>query len=790
MKRTTILGVLFAVVMGTSVLLSGCTSNNGGNSGTMNDYDININEKESENFIKFASTQSGFDDFINDYLHRHLRYDDERIGSLALGDSVMFNKEWESLALMWFDSTTSSGEITDDRFAKIKSWISGVTIDKFGYVWAITGSGLEGTTTSAGTYFQQGWPFPAYNTNNSGGKGYEFNRTEQGWTTNADSAKIADGLWQTSYNGGGELVFTSPENINLNTLKSPFLELDIRIADQANFGKNSDIGDIAIRWRTAEDDENGEQGYPHEVMQSDFATIPEETIGASFMKHLYFPMYLHEDWGWDTDNAITSVQIAVIPKQGMSMNIKADINYIRFNFDTRQSNNAVLLLTAAKNYQEFTGDLETLKQNLPRYRQAMQFMLGALGGKENKLIDVSYFAGHDGVVLDERGRATIGHGIGNGYWDILAFPGVDFYSNVYYYKALKAMAYLESIAEANHIDVGTVQVASGANDGTTETYSETSATLEALAESTRTEIQQYFWNEKTGRFHMGYNLDDPNHQNPVDYGYVIFNEEAIVAGIPTEEQEKSIMSWINGDRTVAGDTSQGADIYRFRFAPRTSTLRNDSQYFWGWSALNVPFGQQVQDGGAVLYTSYYDLLARIKVLGVENAWARFKEIQKWYEDIKSAGGEGTRFYREYYDNLGDEEQCLQGGGTAGGLGLDEEFLENAILYATVPYGFFGLGSDGIGSLKVSPMLPSEQKFWEIENLMFNGAKYDLRITNSSVELWEVRGAKSGMTVTAQLKKPSGSFTVIVNGKETNDYTEKDGYLLVTFPFADGYVQIR
>lgn len=150
-------------------------------------------------------------------------------------------------------------------------------------------------------------------------------------------------------------------------------------------------------------------------MQSDFATIPEETIGASFMKHLYFPMYLHEDWGWDTDNAITSVQIAVIPKQGMLMNIKADINYIRFNFDTRQSNNAVLLLTAAKNYQEFTGDLETLKQNLPRYRQAMQFMLGALGGKENKLIDVSYFAGHDGVVLDERGRATIGHGIGNGY---------------------------------------------------------------------------------------------------------------------------------------------------------------------------------------------------------------------------------------------------------------------------------------------------------------------------------------------------------------------------------------
>ncbi len=787
MKRSK---TLLLVALAGAFALGGCTPTSEPEQPQQNSYEFGVNEKMNKDFVTFSSTQGNFDDFINDYLHRHLRYDDQRIGALSLGDSVMFNKEWESLALMWFDSTTSSGAINDDRFQKIKSWISTATVDKFGYVWATYGDGLDGTTTPAGTFFQQGWPFPAYNTNQNGGRGYEFNRAVQGWTTNAAVSDVDGGLWKTSYQGAGELTFTSPDTINLNTLKSPFLELDIRLADQKSFGKNSSIKDIVVRWRTKADDEKGVTGYPYEVKQSEFATIPEKTVGASCVRHLYFPMYLHENWGWDNGNNITSVQIAVLPKDGQSMDIKADINYVRFNYDTRQSNNATLLLTAAKNYQEFTGDLATLKQNLPRYRKAIQFMLGALGGKENKLIDVSYFAGHDGVVLDERGRPTNGHGIGNGYWDLLGFPGVDFYSNVYYYKALKAMAYLEKVAEDNDIDVGEVTVYAGENDGTQETYAETSESLETLAEQTREKMQTYFWNEKTGRFHMGYNLDDPNHEKPIDYGYIVFNEEAIVAGIPTAEQEKSIMSWINGDRTVAGDTSQGADIYKFRFAPRTSTLRNEKQYFWGWSAKNTPFGQQVQDGGAVLNNSYYDLLARIKVLGVENAWNRFKEICAWYEEVKAAGGEGTRFYREYYDNLGDEEQTLQGGGTAGGLGLDEEFLENAILYATVPYGFFGLGSDGVGKLSVAPNLPEEQKFWEIENLMFNGVKYDLRVTNSSVELWEVRGVNSGMTFTAKLKKPSGKFTVIVNDKATTDYTEKDGYLYVTAPLADGYVAIR
>ena len=47
-----------------------------------------------------------------------------------------------------------------------------------------------------------------------------------------------------------------------------------------------------------------------------------------------------------------------------------------------------------------------------------------------------------------------------------------------------------------------------------------------------------------------------------------------------------------------------------------------------------------------------------------------------------------------------------------------------------------------------------------------------------------------MTLTARLKKPSGSFSVIVNGKETDAYAEEDGFVVVTIPFAEGYVAVR
>ena len=99
-----------------------------------------------------------------------------------------------------------------------------------------------------------------------------------------------------------------------------------------------------------------------------------------------------------------------------------------------------------------------------------------------------------------------------------------------------------------------------------------------------------------------------------------------------------------------------ADIYQWRFAPRATTRRNVETYVWPWfSPEEIPWGDQVQDGGAVLGFSYHDLMARLKTNGPDDAWRRLREILAWFREVQSEGG-----YRAYYAKPG--RGCLQGGG--------------------------------------------------------------------------------------------------------------------------------
>jgi hypothetical protein len=108
-----------------------------------------------------------------------------------------------------------------------------------------------------------------------------------------------------------------------------------------------------------------------------------------------------------------------------------------------------------------------------------------------------------------------------------------------------------------------------------------------------------------------------------DYGYTMWNMEAIYYGVATEEQTKSIMDWISGERIVAADQygSQGKDIYFFEFAPRVNTYsaenQNDLSIFNGsYENSSCIYGEtQVQNGGAIMYTSIYDLMSRVSTYG-------------------------------------------------------------------------------------------------------------------------------------------------------------------------------
>jgi hypothetical protein len=135
-------------------------------------------------------------------------------------------------------------------------------------------------------------------------------------------------------------------------------------------------------------------------------------------------------------------------------------------------------------------------------------------------------------------------------------------------------------------------------------------------------------------------------------------------------------------------------------------------YGQGWYAPeDIPWGGQVQDGGAVLGFTFYDLWARLQVLGPENAWQRLQEILAWEKDVQEAGG-----YRAYYAD-GLQGTTLQGGGTAGGIGIDAEFFESSLLPCIVTYGFLGI-EPRMDGLRIAPKLPESCPEMTVKNLRY------------------------------------------------------------------------
>ena len=800
---------------------------NGGTSFNSDDYNYE-REQGTSTMLKFSSTDEGLDNFLNDYLHRHLRYDDLRIGSLSLGASVMFNKEWEAMSLMYFDSETS---VSDDRYAMIEDWTSNVPVDKYGYVWS-NKEELQPNYFSPTTYFGQGWPFPDYTLSpDSQGWNWDDQDNADGWTVklngNEVSPDVTSGLISVENSRIETVEFTSdPQGTYMKPKHAPFLEIDIRLNDYDNIGATSGFDDIIVEWKNARSD------AWHQVTYKKDATYVTD-IGATFSKKFYLPMYLNPDWGRSNDSAdaITQLRITVRTKDGVKVNGGVKMNYVHGQFDTRQTNNNALLLRAAKMYYEFTGDNEYLAKNLARFRKAAEFLIGVCGGEDGLISMKDFFVGHEGGTNSDFNLEGEPNSIGNGYWDIVSCAPDGFYTNIYYYKAIEAMRDLEAMAAAAGITAEMPSVANGVYSSGTEgsyTYDETAESLDALLGTIRTAIQAPvdtaaktgFWDAEKGRFIEGFDRNG----EVIDYGFIMFNLEAVAAGICTQEQATQIMDWVSGKRIVEEDAQnapgnspeakegnyasgyQGTrlnedgsfkdagtlGIYDFEFAPRSTTVKNTNQYVWNWAGNNA-FGGQVQDGGAIMYMSYYDLMSRISTYGADDAFGRLKGIQTWYEKVKAVADAANidesapkNFYREYYSKIGI---IMQGAGTAGGIGLDEEFLESALLLAAIPYGFFGIGSDSYNVLSVAPSIPSSLDWWKMENLRFHGVNYDLTVGSDFVQLSYVKGFPTGLSVSVTLPIEEGE-QVYIDGAATTDYVKEGGTVTVTVPFRACKIQVK
>lgn len=779
MKKLTVRKIVsLFVILSISVSFVGCSKN------VTASYEY---VKQSKDELRFVSSSKDLDKFLNDYYKRHSRSDAKTaINDMQLGTAGMAWKAWESMSLLWFDSTNVN--FRQNSFDLIKKSLYSQTVDDYGYAWNKAESVESPDKDPDENTFGMGWPFPNYG-GSGGDYDWEFNSysNSEGWKANSDglkSSEVKNGFFANEISNASSISFSKDlTKGSVYTEESPFLEFDFRWVLNSD-----DIDGIYISWK------NKNENKTYTVNANDYSVCVTPYTSV-LNKHFYIAMYLNENWG--TDKTVSELTVTVKAKSGKRLSGSINLNFIRGNYDSRQLDNGYSFVESVRLYYEFTGDAEFLKNVIGKCKKITAFMVYNLDG-QNGLCDLSKFVGHDGGVVDD----GVAHTIASSYWDVISLSPKSLYAQILYYKTLQNMKYLLTAADGLGISTEkqTVKLFKGGAascDISSEKLNEYSEkTKKAVQKKVDTKNKTGFFDDKKGRFTEGFNM----HGDVVDYGSTVLNNMAIWAGLATDKQAKKITEWINGDRTVSGDDAKGhmgkknkLGIYDYIFAPRTTTVKNSKQYTTGHSNEALfPFASSCQDGGAIAFTSYYDLSARINTNGADDAFERLSEIKDWYLDVYNCSAKNygnNQFYRAYYGKKGIK---LQGSGTAGAIGLDSEFIENAILYAVVPFGFFGLESKENNVLSVTPVLPEKLTFWRMENLLFHDVKYDVEYGKDYVILESVRGKTEGLGFNVNFKTKSKNPSVYVNGKQLkkSEYSVSGGTVSLTVDFKAQKIVIK
>lgn len=741
--------------------------------------------KKSGTGLKFYTSDEEFDAFINDFYSRHIRgNNDKSIGRVKQGAGRLFQRDYEAKFISFYDSTAQSG-FGYDAMDNLSTHLDANYVTQYGSVMDASYPTFH-NGSSADQSGGLGWPFVSgWRTGNYS---VEFISEDGGWTINGEEDQgsfSGSGYWDYTFNGvvDESLVYESPV-LNESIEYAPLIEISMNLKDlSSDGGQYPNIEDIIVSFKMA-------GGEWHSLSYYGEAMYNLTLLGNSTMR-AWFPAYLHPEW----EGTLEGLRVEIKPKAGKRLYLKNSVNYFRLQTDTRLTNNNAWYVTAMEEYMSYTGDADMMRRNLADIRRATMFMIYALKG-ETGLLKTDYIWGKTTTVVGKNKYGLQG----NGWYDCWPTGTVNLQANIEFYNTLLAMAEIEELATEMGVDVGDTYIKNPypyADGATDVLWTHTPETLRTLAARVKNRIRLDIddgglWNPETGRF--AWAIYDEGSAGgaagePFDHGTTEFNLYTVTNGIATKNQAESIMSWITGERTVEGDDATGDDIYFYEFAPRVNTKSNrvDNVSIHNKRA----FGEDIQNGGASLHVSYYDLIARYKYYGADNSFARFKEIQTWYEKVQSAGGRGEMFYRLYYSDLVAEYGSMykpSGDGQVGVLGLDAEFYESSLLYATIPTTYFGLDSKQYHQLLVQPNVPTQLEYMAIENLMFENVRYDLYVKDTCVILSGVRGEADGKTVKITLRDDGGKL--YVNNQETNGFSRADGYITIELPLEQCVVEIK
>lgn len=368
-------------------------------------------------------------------------------------------------------------------------------------------------------------------------------------------------------------------------------------------------------------------------------------------------------------------------------------------YDARHFTTNSNFILACWRYFAWTHDLEFLRANIDRIRRAMEWQLTYCKGEEGLFIDNS--PDHDGTTK----------GVHSNYWDDIPFGYKSAYENIYFYASLNAMAQLEEVVRKESIR--------GQVAGRSPEY------YRELARRVKENYDLTFWNEEAGRYIGCVDITGAKH----DYGFTYVNMEALTYGLGDEVKAKRIYHWMENDPS---------DTYKYKFAPRANTL--DCSGWWyleGKAEIPAqPFDTHLENGGAILYTSFYDLMARAKYLGADNAFRRLWEILDRYQKPDKLCGGSPLYYGEV---------------NGWQVGTDIPFPESGLVPCAFLYAFLGIDAD-INGLRIAPNLPSALSYAGVRNLVYRGLPLDIKVTRDGEV--EIKCSKKGyeFVVRKKLKK--------------------------------------
>jgi hypothetical protein len=429
-----------------------------------------------------------------------------------------------------------------------------------------------------------------------------------------------------------------------------------------------------------------------------------------------------------------------MPVDGDGDGIDEYADYDKRHFDT----NAGYIVAAHRMYMT-TRDYEWLavetdangETMMDKLRRAMDFQLrqeseGGLGGERGYVtLPGPYHDGTGGL-----------YSLPSNHWDAIPFGHLDLATNVLFYKSLLSMAELEQV-------MGNLQA---------------SREYEKLARKVQKHFGQQrgasdqtwtFWDHDAGRYVGTIDVNGVRR----DFGFVELNLQVLTAGLAHQRQAEQILDeWLDGP--------EHDDIYYFKISPRTSTI--DRTGIWepmagtypAWVA-DWPGGPDwignMQNLGTIFYSSYYDIMARVKYKDADNAWSRMSAIMDRYRQP---------------DRLSGGDPFLEGWRDTFEAGIAVVFPESGLVPTSFLTGFMGIDF-GLDGMTVTPALPGDLDFAKVEHLSYWGNLFTITVTRTD------RGY--AVTIEAETNSEQMNFTVKKGVK-----TELgDGRFRITAEIRDG-----